>query len=312
MEQNITSPETKIAINNEFLLRFQRFHAIWITNLLPFAGFVIGLIMIYFWGFGWFEFNVLLITYILTIIGVEVGFHRLFAHKAFESYPWVKGILSILGSMSAQGPMIYWTANHRRHHQYSDKPGDPHSPHLHGEESKWKGLITGLWHAHVGWQYHHDTPNTAHFTKDILKNKLLYSINKRYYLWVILGVLIPAVVCGLIRQSWEGAAIGFIWGGLARIFLLNHITFSINSICHVWGKVTYDTKESSRNNIWFAIPSFGQAWHNNHHAFPYSSSLSFKWYQIDLAGMVIRLMKVLGLAWDLKMPSPQQVSSRIV
>ncbi len=311
MNLDTLSSKPKIAINHDYLLRFQRFHAIWITNLLPLLGFIAGLALIPFWGFGWLEINTLLLTYVLTILGVEIGFHRLFSHKAYESYPFIKKFLAILGCMSAQGPLIYWAANHRRHHQYSDVPGDPHSPHLHGEENWWKGLYKGLWHAHVGWQYNHDTPNTAHFTKDLLKNKMLYKVNQNYYIWVILGILLPAFICMLIEGSWRGFVIGFLWGGLARIFLLNHITFSINSICHVWGKSPFHTNEHSKNNIWLSIVSFGQAWHNNHHAFPFSARLNFKWYQIDLGGMVIQLMKFTRLAWDLKVPSPQQIKSKL-
>ncbi len=312
MKYNNLIQEEKIAIQQEQLKRLQRFHAIWITNILPGVGFIVGLMLIPFWGFGWLETGILLLTYILTILGVEIGFHRLFAHKAYETYSFIKRYLAILGCMSAQGPLIYWVANHRRHHRYSDQHGDPHSPHLHDESNKWKGLFKGLWHAHVGWQYKHDTPNTAYFAKDLLKQKVLFKVNQNYYLWVILGILIPGFICAFIEGSWKGFIIGIIWGGLARIFILNHITFSINSICHVWGEAPFRTNEKSKNNIWFSILSFGQAWHNNHHAFPHAAKLNFKWYQIDLAGMTIQLMHYLGIAWDLKIPKSKQIESKLI
>lgn len=301
---------SNIAVKANWLTRHQRFHAIWITNLIPALGLIAAIVLSFFWGFGLLEICLLSIMYVLTIIGIEVGFHRLFAHQSFHTYPWVEFLLSIFGCMGAQGPVIYWVANHRRHHKHSDTNGDPHSPFIYN--GKPMGKIKGLFHAHMNWQVFHDPPNTALFSKDLLKNKKIFRVNKYYFYAIIAGLIIPSIAGYLITWNYKGAIIGFLWGGLARIFILNQITFSINSFCHVYGSKPFKTKEGSRNNALLAIPTFGQSWHNNHHAFSYSASLQFQPWQIDLAGMTIKLMGWCGLAWDIKKPDKRTVNDKIL
>lgn len=297
-------------INDDRLDSGQWAHAFWITNFLPFLGFLAGLVLLPFWGWGWLELGLLVGMYLFTVIGLEVGFHRYFTHRSFDAPPWLVAFLGIGGSMCAQGPLIYWVANHRRHHRYSDKVGDPHSPILDRKGNSFRRKLMGLWHAHIGWQMNHDTPSTIHFAKDLLKNQQIFRLNQKYFLWVILGLILPALAGGLISWHWQGLVQGFIWGGLARIFILNQLTFSINSICHVYGHQAFATKEGSRNNIWLAIPSFGQSWHNNHHAFPYACYLNFNWWQIDLAGIVIKLFVWMDWIKNVKQPNAAQIQAK--
>ncbi|MCG8576906.1 MAG: fatty acid desaturase [Flavobacteriales bacterium] len=308
VHQSINSDDDrKINTQSDYLFKAQRWHALWVSNLIPLAGFIAGVVLAFYWGVGWLEVGMLFVMYFLTIMGVEVGFHRFFSHKSFEASKTLTVILGALGSMVAQGPVIYWCANHRRHHKHADKKGDPHSPHAEGNQRY--GGLKGLWYAHVVWQMHSKTPNSAYFTKDLLKIPLVRWINKTYFLWLILGVLLPAAVGFLITWDYKGAVIGFIWGGLGRLFLVNHFTYTVTSVCHVVGKQPFKTTEHSRNNWFLSIPTFGQAWHNNHHAFPYSAVVNFKWWQIDLGGMMIRIFKGLGMASNLKIP-PQEMIYR--
>ncbi len=297
----------QISIYDEHLASRQKWHSLWITNLIPFFGFIVGIVLIFYWGIGWLEISMLASMYFITVIGLEVGFHRFFAHKSFETSNALMILLAISGSMCAQGPIVYWVANHRRHHKHSDQMGDPHSPYIDRDGAGFKTKLLGLWHAHIGWQVRHNSPSTSHFTKDLLKNKIIFRMNQLYFVWLTLGIVLPAIVGGLLLLNLKGVVIGLIWGGLARIFILNNFTFSINSICHMFGRRPFDTKENSRNNIWLALPSFGQSWHNNHHAFPYSAVLNFQWWQVDLAGNFILFLKRIGLATNVKKPNTDQI-----
>jgi stearoyl-CoA desaturase (delta-9 desaturase) len=294
-----------VSISSKYLQKGQLWHAILITNLIPTFGFIATLVSIWYWGVGVMEVTLLFVGYFLTMMGAEIGFHRLFTHRSFKTKKFLEVSLAILACMCAQGPLIYWVANHRRHHQHSDKEGDPHSPHLFG--NSFTGILKGLWYSHIAWQAVHEIPNTAKFANDLLKDPVLRKINKHYFLWVVLGVVIPTLIGGLVTMSWQGAVSGLLWGGLTRIFLVNHATFSLNSICHVFGSRPFSTKEYSRNNIWLVIPTLGQGWHNNHHAFPYSASVSFDRWQIDPSLWVIKCWGALGLAWDIKVPNKQHI-----
>lgn len=301
-----------VGVTSEYLLKVQRFHALVITNILPTAGFIASIVGIFYWGIGWVEITSLFVMYLLTMIGAEIGFHRQFTHRSFKTTKTIEVILAILGSMCAQGPFIYWVANHRRHHRHSDLAGDPHSPHLHHDHGKgfW-GTVRGLWYSHIEWQFTHEAPNTAKFAKDLLKDPLLRKVNNMYYIWLILGIAIPTLFGGLAMMSWKGALLGLLWGGLTRAFLVNHAIQGLNSICHVFGGQLFETREHSRNNILFTIPTLGQGWHNNHHAFPYSGIMGYRWYQIDPSAWILRLFEKMNLVWDIKMPTKQQVEEKL-
>jgi len=301
---------TKITVKNDWLYKFQKWHAILITNVVPFLGFVAGVVLIAYWGFGWFEIIIFSSMYLLSVIGLEVGFHRLFTHRSFDAVAPLVAFLAITGSFCAQGPLIYWVANHRRHHRHSDKAGDPHSPFVDMNRNKIGNMLKGFWHAHLGWQVDHEAPNTAHFAKDLLKNKLLFKLNKTYFIWVSLGVILPSLIGLLVYGNWQGLLKGMIWGGLARVFVVNQVTFSINSICHIAGSQPFKTGEGSRNNALLAIPTFGQAWHNNHHAFPYSAIVGLKKGQIDLGGLTIKLFEKLKWVSRVKQPNLDQIKQK--
>lgn len=238
--------------------------------------------------------------YIVTSLGIAVGFHRLFTHRAFETYTWMKFIISIFGSMAVQGPLFKWVAVHRRHHQCSDTPDDPHSPQHGGHGIL--GLVRGFWHAHIGWMFEADSPNLDRYIADLRQSRALTVASNLFVFWVGLGLVIPAVLGGIISQSWSGFLTGLIWGGLIRIFLVHHVTWSVNSACHLWGLRPYDTDDMSRNNIIFGILAMGEGWHNTHHAFPTSARHGLRWWEIDMSYWVIRTLALFGLAWNLKLP----------
>jgi len=255
------------------------------------------------WGFHWADLGVLLGLYFLTMIGVTVGFHRLFVHRSFEAYMPVKFALAVLGSMSVQGSLLSWVAQHRRHHRHSDTTNDPHSPHHHGRG--WIGLIVGLWHSHIGWFFTPNERDMARYVKDLNSSPTLRIASLLFPLWVIMGFVIPAVLVGVIDGSWSGVWTGLLWGGLIRIFLVHHVVWSVNSACHLWGLKPFRSNDESRNNFLFGVLAMGEGWHNTHHAFPTSARHGLRWWEIDVSWWVIRVLAVFGLAWNVKLPSIQ-------
>ena len=243
--------------------------------------------------------------YLISGLGVTVGFHRLFTHKSFETIRPLKVLFAIMGSMSLQGSLLKWVAVHRRHHQHSDKPDDPHSPHGSGD-GVW-GVLTGFWQAHVGWLFLAHPPELDRYVRDISADRSLRVVSNLFGVWVLLGLLIPTVLGGLLTRYVDGALLGFIWGGLVRMFLVHHVTWSINSVCHLWGTRPYPARDQSRNNFIFGVLALGEGWHNNHHAFPTSARHGLRWWQIDLSYMVIRTLSILGLAWRVRVPSAETV-----
>jgi stearoyl-CoA desaturase (Delta-9 desaturase) len=231
--------------------------------------------------------------YFLTMTGITVGFHRLLSHRAFQAQRSVQAALAILGSMAAQGPPIYWVSNHRRHHQFADAAGDPHSPSCDGERRL--GFWRGLWHAHAGWSFGHELSNPVFFCKDLLRDRRLGWINRRYYGWVLLGLAAAAGAGALIGHSAAAAWDGLVWGGGVRLFLSYHLTGSINSITHALGYRSFETPDLSRNNWLLGLVTLGEAWHNNHHAAPSSAVFGLAWWEIDIGAATIRALEALGL-----------------
>jgi stearoyl-CoA desaturase (delta-9 desaturase) len=272
----------------------------------PFVGLLAAIVLL--WrrspaggGIGWPEVLAMIAMYSLAGFGVTVGFHRLLTHRSFDTPRPVRLLLAILGSSAGQGMLIRWCATHRRHHQQSDREGDPHSPHLHGEG--FTARLLGFYHAHVGWCFDADRPDLSRSVPDLLNDRTMLLIDQLYFVWVGLGLLIPAAALGLWAHSWHGFVSGLIWGGLVRVFLMQHVTWSINSACHVWGNRPFRSNDHSTNNFPIAIVSLGEGWHNNHHAFPTSARHGLRWWQFDASWVVIRAMKLLGLAWDVRVPS---------
>lgn len=272
------------------------------------VGCIYGLFQLCTKGISYLEVSLLLLMTTITGIGVTVGFHRLFAHKTFDAHPVIKILLAVFGSMAGEGSVIAWVSVHRCHHQYTDIPGDPHSPHLQGE-GFWQKL-SGLWHAHIGWLLNDKLPNSFVFAKDLLRDPVIVKINKLYLFWIFIGIAVPTFLGGILSWSWSGAFNGLIWGGLVRLFFSFNGGYLINSIAHFYGKRMFETDDYSTNNIWLAIPTFGEGWHNNHHTFPGSAKFGLKWWQIDLGYWVISTLKAVGLVWDVKIPTPGMIDTK--
>ncbi len=277
--------------------------------VVPFLGLAVAGVLLWGWGFSWVHLGLLLGMYVLSALGITVGYHRLFTHRSFETYRPVQFVLGALGSMAAEGPLLRWVAFHRRHHQLSDTQDDPHTPHHQG--NGFFGLIRGFWFAHLGWIFKPDPPNLSRYVRDLQQSALLRRVSALFPLWVALGLLIPAVLAGVLTGTWTGAVLGLIWGGLARIFLVHHVTWSVNSVCHLWGGRPYRSGDHSRNNFLFGILALGEGWHNNHHAFPTSARHGLRWWQVDVSYWVIRALNLLGLAWKIRLPHDHSPSAAL-
>ena len=275
---------------------------------LPLLGFVAAIVLFWKRGIGPVEVGTFVAMYVVTGIGLSVGFHRFFSHKAFETYTAIEVLLAIAGCMATQGTALFWVATHRRHHKYSDQLGDPHSPQLHGEGIF--GRLRGLWHAHTGWLFGSERTSVRRYAPDLLQNSVLLKVNRLYFVWMFMGLALPALAGGLLTWTWLGVFNGFLWGGLVRIYLGNHIARGVNSIGHVYGSQPFQTHDQSKNNFWLALVSFGDSWHNNHHAFPRAAMHGLKWWEIDLAGWVIRTLEFVGLAWNVKHPTAQRIAQK--
>lgn len=238
------------------------------------------------------------IMYALTGLGVTVGFHRLFTHRSFKTGPTLRGVLAVLGSAAIEGPVISWVADHRKHHAFSDRMGDPHSPHVdHG--GGLRGALRGLAHAHVGWLFIH-TQRGSHerYAPDLIADPVVAFVDRMFFAWAVAGLAAAFVLGYAIGGSLRAGLTGLLWGGAVRMLVLHHMTYSINSLCHYFGRRDYVTGDQSRNLLWLALPTLGEAWHNNHHAFPTSASHGLSWRQPDVSALVIQALARLGLCWD--------------
>lgn len=273
------------------------------TIIVPFLG--LAAVPFFLWGRGfyWTDLGLLLVMYALSALGITVGFHRLFTHRSFETNIVVKVIFAVLGSMAVQGPLLKWVATHRRHHQQSDTMEDPHSPYRRGPGIR--GLLRGAWHAHIGWIIQPDPEDLSRYVRDHRKNAVLRVTSVLFPVWVALGLAIPAVLGGLLTGTWTGVWTGLIWGGLVRIFLVHHVTWSINSACHMWGRQPYQSGDQSRNNWVFGYLAMGEGWHNTHHAFPTSARHGLRWWQLDMSYWVIRALAAVHLAWNVRLPTKE-------
>ena len=264
------------------------------------------------WGAAlhWHDLLVLAITYTLTGLGITVGFHRLFTHRSFKTTRGVRALLAVLGSMAIEGPVLEWVSTHRKHHRFADVPGDPHSPHL-DHRPGWRGALRGLVHAHVGWMFRgKDMANPRRYAKDLLADRDLCLISRTFPLWVAVGLAVPFGLGFALTGTLAGGLTGLLWGGLVRVFLLHHITFSINSLCHFYGRRPYATNDESRNLAWLAPIAFGEAWHNNHHAFPISARHGLGRWQLDPGAWFITALERGHLAWDVVRISPARQQAK--
>ena len=233
-------------------------------------------------------------------------------HRSFQTYKPLEYLLAFLGSMAVQGPVIAWVADHRKHHAHTDEEGDPHSPHVgHGDGIL--GALHGLWYAHMGWLFDaHGRADGEKYARDLVEDRGMTLMSRQFLSIVLIGLLIPAGLGYLLTGgTLKGAITGLIWGGLVRIFMLHHVTWSINSVCHFFGRRRFDVEDHSTNVFWLALPSFGESWHHNHHAFPRSAVHGLKWWEVDTSAMVIRAMKRLHLAWNVVEITPERQAQKM-
>jgi stearoyl-CoA desaturase (delta-9 desaturase) len=251
----------------------------------------------------------LVVLYTLCGLGITVGFHRLFSHRSFKAHPAVRAALAILGSMTIQGPVTQWVTDHRKHHALSDREGDPHSPH--GGRDGLFGGLAGFLHAHMGWLVTtKGMERGRRYGRDLYDDRLIRTLDRLYMLWVVVSLGVPFAIGYAVDPTWQGGLTGMVWGGLVRIFLFHHMTWSVNSVCHTFGRRPYATDDESRNNWIVALPTFGEGWHNNHHAFPGSAIHGLGRRQLDMSWWTIRLLERAGLAWDVKVPTQERIARR--
>ena len=281
-----------------------------LVTLIPFVA--IGLAGWQVWGkaLHWSDVFLFCGMYFLTGMGITVGFHRHLTHRSFKAKTWLHGLLAILGSAAIEGPVISWVADHRKHHAFSDQPGDPHSPHVdHGVGLR--GALRGLAHAHVGWLFiHTQRGNRRRYAPDLIKDPVVAFVDRTFLLWAIGGILVAFPLGWLIGGTVTAGLTGLLWGGAIRLLVLHHATFSINSLCHFFGRKRFQTDDESRNLAWLSLITFGEAWHNNHHAFPTSASHGMGRWQFDVSGLVIRGLEKTGLAWDVVRVTPQRQAAK--
>jgi stearoyl-CoA desaturase (delta-9 desaturase) len=280
-------------------------------TLIPFAGFVAALALLWNTAVGWTNLLLLISLYLLCGFGITIGFHRMLTHRAFEAVKPLKATLLIFGSMAIQGPAISWAVDHRTHHAHSDKEGDPHSPH-HGFGGGIGGQLRGLLHAHVGWMFvHTQAHERARMARDLVEDRLVRFIDRTFLLWAVLGFVVPFILGYAITGTWRGALMGLLWGGLVRLFLNHHVTWSVNSICHYFGRRPFAAYDLSTNNWVLALPSLGESWHHNHHVFPTSAYHGLRPTQIDVSAIVIHTWEKMGLVTKVRRPTTEQISRKL-
>ena len=275
--------------------------------VLPFVGVLVAIVLLWNRAVDGTDLAILGVMYLLTAVGITVGFHRLLTHRAFQTYPWIERTLAVLGSLSVQGSVMDWVADHRKHHAHTDREGDPHSPHVgHGSG------LSGLWHAHAGWLM--ETQGQAdwkRYAAELYEDSAMRKIGRSFPLLAGLSLLVPTMA-GYVLHGFtlDGALRGLVWGGLVRIFFVHHVTWSVNSVCHFFGSRRFDVEDHSTNVGWLAVLSLGESWHHNHHAFPRSAYHGLRWWEIDPSGAIIGLMERVGLAWNVVRIAPERQQAR--
>jgi stearoyl-CoA desaturase (Delta-9 desaturase) len=248
--------------------------------------------------------------YLLTALGVTVGFHRLLTHRAFQTSKPLQYAFAVLGSMAVEGPVIDWVADHRKHHAHTDVEGDPHSPHV-GHGGGVRGVLRGLWHAHVGWLLlEQGRADRKRYAPELCEDGGMRRINRWFPAVVVIGLAIPTLAGYAVGGSLAGAATGLLWGGLVRVFFVHHVTWSINSVCHFTGSRRFAIEDHSTNVFWLALPTMGESWHHNHHAFPRSARHGLRWWELDISGLVIGALERLGLAWNVVRIAPERQAQK--
>ena len=277
--------------------------------LIPFAVLAASIPVFWGWGVSWIDLAIGAGFYTVSTLGITVGYHRHFTHGAFKARRVLRVVLAIAGGLAAQGPVIGWVADHRRHHAFSDREGDPHSPWLFGTGPL--ALARGFWHAHMGWLFNRDKTNIDRFAPDLVADRPIRIVDRLFPLWVALSVTIPAVLGGLLTLSWGGALTAFLWAGLARISFQHHVTWSVNSICHMIGARPFASRDKSANFWPLAILSMGESWHNSHHADPTCARHGVLRGQIDVSARIIWMFERFGWAWQVRWPTKQRLARMV-
>jgi stearoyl-CoA desaturase (delta-9 desaturase) len=278
--------------------------------LIPFAALVAALPAAWGWGLNWLDLGLAAAFYVIATLGVTVGYHRYFTHGAFKASRPLRVALAIAGSMAVQGSVIFWVASHRRHHAFADRDGDPHSPWLFGTTPM--ALARGFWHAHMGWMFRREVTNYERFAPDLLADGDLRVVNRFFWLWITLSLALPAALGGLLSWSWWGAVTAFFWAGLVRIAFLHHVTWSVNSICHMVGDRPFTSRDKAANFWPLAILSMGESWHNSHHADPTCARHGVLRGQIDVSARVIWLFEKFRWAHDVRWPRAERLAAKRV
>jgi stearoyl-CoA desaturase (Delta-9 desaturase) len=284
--------------------------ALWAFVVIPFVAVIAAVPVAWGWGLSWLDVGLGFVMYVIGGFGIGTGFHRYLTHGAFKAKRWLRVVLTLAGTTAIEGAPTQWVADHRRHHMYSDREGDPHSPWRYGE-SFW-GLTKGLLYAHLGWLFYREMSNRERFAPDLVADRDIQRIDKLFPAVVVTSVLLPAGIAGLVTWSWQGALSAFFWAGLVRIALLHHVTWSINSICHVYGERPFETRDGDKaTNFWpLAILSFGESWHNLHHADPTCARHGVDKGQIDMNARLIWIFEKFGWASHVRWPKVDRLDAK--
>jgi stearoyl-CoA desaturase (Delta-9 desaturase) len=274
--------------------------------IVPFLAFLAAIPVAWGWGLDWLDVILMVAFYCVSGLGITVGYHRLFTHGSFRARRPVRIALAIAGSLAVEGPVVGWVADHRRHHAFSDRDGDPHSPWRYGDTAG--ALAQGMWHAHMGWMFDPEQTSRERFAPDLLRDRDLVRTSDLFWMWTLVSLLVPALLGGLISWSWGGALSAFFWASLVRIFLLHHVTWSINSICHMIGERPFAARDKSANFWPLAVLSFGESWHNMHHADPTAARHGVLRGQLDASARVIWTFEKLGWVYDVRWPKPERLA----
>jgi stearoyl-CoA desaturase (delta-9 desaturase) len=279
--------------------------------VVPFLATLAAIALLWNRVVSWHDLALLAGMYFVTALGITVGFHRMLTHRSFRTHKATEYVFATLGSTAVQGSVIAWVADHRKHHAHTDVEGDPHSPHVgHGDGVG--GVLRGLWHAHTGWLLsEHGRADWRKYAPDLYEDPGMRLINRMFVPLVLLGLALPALLGYLITGTLAGAATGLLWGGLVRVFFVHHVTWSVNSICHFMGTRRFDVDDRSTNVFWLALPSLGESWHHNHHAFPRSAVHGLRRWELDPSALVIRAMERLGLAWNVIRIAPERQAAKV-
>ena len=275
---------------------------------VPFLALLAAVPLAWGWGLTWRDVIIATVMYYFTGLGITVGFHRYLTHRSFTARRWTRILLAVAGSMALQASPTQWVADHRKHHRFSDKEGDPHSPWRYGTSAA--GVTKGFFYSHVGWLYDWEKTDEVKYAPELVADPDIAFISRTFTYWVALSLLLPPLIGGLWGWSWQAAVTAFIWGSLVRIALLHHVTFAINSVCHITGRRPFRTKDRSQNVWWLALLSFGESWHNFHHAEPTSARHGVRALEFDTSALLIKVMEKLRWVSDVRWPDRATIARR--